>query len=519
MVGCFIGWLRTFADGPVGPNRDHGNSDTFFEPPSQTIYRLFPPSKKKSIHVYGDNGTLAWATPAGELPLVANCIRNKLIGVEYKKSIERGADCYDRAATLRKVVNFPQGTGYSMGLSLDLDLQPVNVSYIHNRWPRFTYQYNALDIRLQYFIDSHKVVQQYQVRNNGQEEQSLPFIVSSDICFWEHKDLREDARPVPTGKSPNRLLLFRNSEVFVRDTTYKAHLRMTLFQNTKRISLWADKPLGIDAETIEGGNDTHDTDEEIKPTESELQDILINKKDLQYHKNFRLKFMYDKHYDRDTRRKQSQPYQMKNFAEHRDRLTLPGLSTQELCLIIHLEDSIPDDIACNDSGVGIIDISSNICSLDEERLDVDQRSQLIGEIEEKELVIIEEYKNLCRSIVNPEDHTQIKNFVGQLIRLGADHAKLQWIGEARYYYHFACLVAESFSMQDLLLSKTPYEHARFLDGNGWHSTALKTLDKDFQALSFKGFRVVGEPSQWIDILVQFASMYLKASSFSKAEIL
>ncbi|KAG7006888.1 hypothetical protein G7Y79_00012g032240 [Physcia stellaris] len=265
-----------------------------------------------------------------------------------------------------------------MGLSLDLDLRPVNVSYIHNRWPRFTYQHNALDIRLQYYIDSHRVVQQYQIRNNGQEEHFLPFIVSSDICFWEHKDVREEARPVPTGKSPDRLLLFQNSEVLVRDTTYKAHLRMTLFQNTQRISLWADKPLGIDEETIEGGNDTHDTDRGIERFERELQDIIINKRDFLYSQNFHLTSMYELHYGRDVRRKQTQPSQRKNFAKHHDKLTLPGLSTQELCLVIHLEDILPDDVAYDDPGLRTTDISSRIRFLEEMR----QSHQLLSEIRE-----------------------------------------------------------------------------------------------------------------------------------------
>ena len=515
LVSCFIGLLRIFADGHIAPNRDHGNSNIFFEPLSKTIYRLDPPSKTKSIYTFGDNGTLAWATPAGELVSVARCIGNKFIGVEYKKGIERGAGYTDRATTLRKVVNSPQGTGYSMGLSLDLDLRPVNVSYIHNRWPRFTYQHNALDIRLQYYIDSHKVVQQYQVRNNGQEEQSLPFIVSSDICFWEHKDLREEARPVPTGKSPDRLLLFHNSEVLVRDTISKAHLRMTLFQNTQRISLWADKPLDIDEETIEAGNDTNDTDRGIEDFESELQDIIRNQKDFSSSKNLYLKSMYDLHCDRDVRRNQTQPSQRKNFAEHRDKLTLPGLSTQELCLVIRLEDILLDEVAGNDPDVGVTDISS----LDEKQLDVNQMSQYFNETRETESDIIKEYKNLCGSVGHPEHHVQIENFVGQLIRLGVYNVGLQWIGDARYYYHFACLVAESFSKQDLLLSKTRYAYARFLDRNGWHSTALKVLDEYLQALSSKSLRVVGEPRPWIDILAQFASMYLKAGSFSKAEIL
>lgn len=406
-----------------------------------------------------------------------------------------------------------------MGLSLDLDLRPVNVSYVHNRWPRFTSQYKALDIRLQYYIDSHRVIQQYQIRNNGQEEDFLPFVVSSDICFQEHKDDREEARPVPTGKSPDRLLLFQNSEVVARDTTCKAQMRMTLFQNTQRISLWADKPIGIDDETIKDGNNTHDTDKEIKRIEGKLQDVLISKMGLSFSTNRSLKSMYDQHYDRDARRRQSQPYQRKNLAEHRDKLTLPGLSTQELCMIIHLEDILPDDVACNDPGLGTVENKLDICSLDEKRTDSDQRQQLHNEIIDKEGFIIAEYENLRGSVINLDHYGQINNFVDQLIRLGAIYVKLQRIGLARYYYHFACLVAESFSMQDLLLSQTRYEYARFLDRNGWHSTALKTLDESFHALSSKSLDVAGGPSQWTDILVRFASMYLKANSFSKAETL
>ena len=172
--------------------------------------------------------------------------------------------------------------------------------------------------------------------------------------------------------------------------------------------------------------------------------------------------MYEGCFDRDARRKQSQPYQRLNFTEHRDKLTLPGLSTQELCMIIHLEDILPDDILCSDPDSGVTDIPSNISSPDEERLDMDRISQLLSDIEKKESLVIAEYG----SFVNLENSGQIHNLVEQLIRLGSDHVKLLSIGEARYYYHFACLVAESFSTEDLLISRTRYEYARFLDRNG-----------------------------------------------------
>ena len=166
-------------------------------------------TRPKSFYPFGANGTVGWTTAAGELLQVASCINNKLVGAEYQKNIQRETDYDDRGKMLEEAISAPQGSGYGIGLSLGVPLEPEEKSWVHNRWPRFTYRHGALNIRLQYYIHASTVIQEYQVRNMGQEEVPLPYIYSSDICFRKHGSDKSQIYPVPTGKSPARLLLFQ----------------------------------------------------------------------------------------------------------------------------------------------------------------------------------------------------------------------------------------------------------------------------------------------------------------------
>ncbi|KAL8634463.1 MAG: hypothetical protein Q9228_007942, partial [Teloschistes exilis] len=208
----------------VAPRHDHGPFPDTFEAPSGSTTSLDPPSKTRSMFPFGIDGTLAWTTPAGELLQVASCLENKLISVEYKRSIDRGRGYLDRGKMLERALDQSQGSGFGIGLSLDLALEPVHKSWLYNRWPRYRFMDNGLDIRLQYYIDAHSVIQQYSVRNNGEEEKSLPYSFSSDLVFREHRGQKSPIHPVPTNKTPERLFLFRNSEVLIQNQTEKCQV-------------------------------------------------------------------------------------------------------------------------------------------------------------------------------------------------------------------------------------------------------------------------------------------------------
>ena len=211
------------------PRRGHGSSDTFFDAPTESTFRLKPRSKLKSAYSFGRDGTLGWTTPAGELLSVASSIDERLVGIEFKKSIELGQDYHQRGKMLARAVKASQGSGYGIGLSLDMEINSSQVSWVYNRWPRYTYQHDGLEIRLQYYVESQSVIQQYQIRNNGQEDASLPYVITSDVCFRKHQWPAEAMQPVPSTKCPERLLIVQNSEVLIRNPTYQAQFKNGAF--------------------------------------------------------------------------------------------------------------------------------------------------------------------------------------------------------------------------------------------------------------------------------------------------
>ena len=223
---------------------------------------MSPPSKTKSIYPFGNEGTLAWATPAGELLQIASCIDNELIGIECKRLVEKGDGYYQKGRMLSEAVQLPQGSGCGIGLSLAVDIQPSDVSWVQNRWPRFTYQYNNLDIKLQYYVEpkSRSIIQQYQICNTAPNEVSLPFIVSSDACFRRHGNASHKSHPIPSGKSHERLLLFNNSEVLLDCAAERAQFRMSVFLNAQRLSLWNTNSMGNSEEELMDNSVPQNTD-------------------------------------------------------------------------------------------------------------------------------------------------------------------------------------------------------------------------------------------------------------------
>ena len=486
------------------PRRDHGDSDLFFDPPIETLSRLKSPSKTKSFHCFGDKGTLAWITHAGELMSTANCIQNRLIGVDYKKSLDRGHGYHDRAKMLEKAVNSPQGSGYAIGVSLDIAIEPSDVFWVHNRWPRFRYRSGPLDIRLQYYVDSSSVVQQLQIRNDTEREEHLPYTFSSDICFLEHEFGDQKPHPVPTRKSLERLLIFQNSEVVVRNVTNKAQLKMKLFFNAQRIPVWTKQLLNSDDVDSFESNDPKEPHQEMHQAENRLRNTVLEKKYPSYSDAYEFRAMYSKYYGRKPRQKRFEH----NFAQHRSRIVIPAHSTQELCAIIQLTRLPQHEVEFGDECSGDNTMTDQRSMMDEEYTNLSTRMNNLTS----------EFKDLPSDLSNPEHRSRVHKCVGEHLSIGEACAEINWLGEARYHFHLACLIAESCINKDLIfVSETKFRYANFLNENEWDSDAFQIFNDLLRDLSAQASGNADVTTLWTTVLRRLALLYQAKGDFATAE--
>lgn len=446
--------------------------------------------------------------------MVASCLQNRLVGVEYKKSIQRGQKYRDRAKMLERAVSSPQGAGYGIGISLEHSHEPTDVSWIYNRWPRYTYQSDHLDIRLQYYIDSHSIVQQYQIRNNGQKEASLPYIINSDICFREHESSIRATDPIPTIRSPKRLILFLNSEVVIRSGAERASLKMAVFLNAQRVTAWTENLRSSDGEATPEINDPRNISEQksekLEEAEDKLRRTILDKKLPSYGDDQIYKYTYSKHYDAEHRRKQSLPDDEHNFAEWRSELRIPENTTQELCAIIQLSELLPheiDFIDASSSGRVVQDIPTTLGAEETE----------IDNIWNRQLALVNDLKGVPLNTTDSEHRSRIVDFLAKHIAIGEELAKQDWLGEARYHFHTAYLIAESFFKEDILFPETHFRYAMFLDDNGWYTDGFELLNDLVDNLSSRECRDADITNIWTEALDRLASMYLTKNDFSSAE--
>ncbi|KAL8926579.1 MAG: hypothetical protein Q9208_002906 [Pyrenodesmia sp. 3 TL-2023] len=459
----------------AGLRYDHGDPRKPFDAPAGSTSCLNPPSKTKSFHSFGANGTVGWTTAAGELLQVASCIDNKLIGAEYRKSIQRGFDYVGRGKMLETAVNAPQGSGYGIGLSLRHAIEPLEKSWVHNRWPRFTYRHNGLDIRLQYYIDSNTVMQEYQVRNAGQEEVELPYIYSSDICFREHGSIEDQAYPVPTGKSRARLLLFQNSQVLVKNNEQQCQVTMAFFLNAQRQSLWA-----FEKRSSGRGQGKEDSwrlatfQRELDPDRQEAAGV--------------------------------------DFCS----LIVPPGSTQELRTVIQV--SALSECRQSEPYMGPTPKTENneedhqkngntLVESNKERLRSRQRT------------LVDTAKQLSLGSLGQGANQEFSKFINEHLELGQACSMLKLVGEARYHLFSACLIAEYLCNKE---DSYDWIHSRFvfsefLYDHGWPAMALEFIEPLFHTLSnhksnAEKFIILREKVQY-----RLATMYLKMNEHSKAE--
>ncbi|KAL8719190.1 MAG: hypothetical protein Q9225_003769 [Loekoesia sp. 1 TL-2023] len=484
-LGCFD-WPLTDA----APRPHHGDSHRVFEAPTGSTSRLEPPSKTKSFYAFGLDGTLAWTTAAGELFQIASCIDNKLIGAEYKRSIERGQWYQDRGKMLNRAVNQPQGSGFGIGLSLGVQLEPFETSWVNNRWPRFSYQLGGLEIRLQYCIDSRSVIQEYQIRNTGQEELSLPYTFSSDICFLAHKGEPTTFHEVATSKCPERLLLFQNSEVLIRNQTEGCQLAMTLFLNAQRHSLWAKNQLSEDDErestyewpvslySYESESSFEESDE-FEWLEDRLRKTILAGQLVDELEDADFRRSYRKYNDRRYVLRQSDRRNSEDFANCPNILIVPGGSTQELCAVMRLSDFSHQESGSHEPQSILPGPRMNINP--SVKLGGNEMESTVEKIRDRQKVLIAKAKQFAWE-PGLKGKRPIPGFMDDHLKLGA-----------RFVY------------------------AKFLHDHGWQDTALPILERLLDMTS----KVVckGKPISLLKDEVQYwlASLYMEQGNFSKAE--
>ncbi|KAL8756856.1 MAG: hypothetical protein Q9184_004370 [Pyrenodesmia sp. 2 TL-2023] len=500
-----------------GPRHDHGDPRKPFDAPALSTSCLNPPSKTKSFYSFGASGTVGWTTAAGELLQVASCIDNKLMGAEYKKNIQRGLDYEDRGKMLETAVNAPQGSGYGIGLSLGHPLEPVEKKWVYNRWPRFAYRHGALDIQLQYYIDSNRVIQEYRVRNASQEEVRLPYICSSDICFREHGSVSFPIYPVPTGKSPARLLLFQNSQVLVRNTEEQCQMMVALFLNGQRQPFWAvGEGVREDVkETKTLRSSLHSTDGLVKTDERLRRRILAGDLvDEAAESDF--KKSYQRCHDHGQGIRHSPD--VVNLACHKSNLIVPPGSTQELHAVIEIS-------ALSESKQSEPHLAP-VPESESHREDhpnsgnnpVESHKERISSLRSQQKILVDRAKQLSLKNPGQDAKRRISKFLHDHLELGRSCSVLQLIGEARYHLFTACLIAEYLYKEDSYdLNHARFVYSKFLYNNAWVATALEIMETLYQTLSKQKHKAKEYTILWEKVQIWLPTMYLKAEALSKAE--
>ena len=464
------------------------------------------------MYPFGDNGTLAWTTPAGGLLSVASCIRNRLLGVEFKRSIQTGLKRDDRAKSFNVAANSRPGTRNDIGISLEGEIKLLDVSWVQNRWPRYSYQVGHLDIRLQYYIHSQTVIQQYTIRNNRQEDEDLAYVISSDLSFVEHKSGLDSLYPVPTSRSSNRSLLFENSVVLLRNAAEKVQMKMAIFLNGQRKKAWAGEALGIRREEISEENDSEGPDGTLKKAEKMLRDSIDAGKSLTSQAACKYDSICGRYYEHNAPRGLYQAYDDKyDFGQYRSKICVPGQSTQEFCAMIQVLDLPILQEGPTSALSRSFDLENHISTVHKGAKDTDQ--SLSGW-----LTLSHELRALQLDTLDAVQSNKALNLLEKHLSSGESAEKSERIDKAQYHYHVASLIAKSsFDHQRLFRIKIQFKYAQVLDDNFRGSAALTLVKKLFQELSTKHFEAVDVTNLWILVLSRLASMYLDKMDFVNVE--
>ncbi|KAL8861154.1 MAG: hypothetical protein Q9178_002370 [Gyalolechia marmorata] len=504
----------------VASRPDHGDSDVQPKLPPEAISRLDPASTSKCVDTFGLDGTLAWTTPAGELLHIASCVDNKMIGVDYKKSIERGPDYSDRGKMLSKALESPQGAGYGIGISI-LGAEPHDKCWVVNRWPRYEYRASSLDVTLQYYIHSGTVIQEHRFQNTNREDTSINCRISSDICFREHTTGSNPIYPVSTKESSERLLLFQNTEVLMRNKSVKSQFKMALFLNGKRHPLWESGGRKQNASTKSGdGRAWNPSDRELAWTDERLLRRIFGGQLVDEEADSDFRRSYRRYHDL-VRRETEQSNKAVNFASHDFCLFVPADSTQVLRAVFEV--TRPSGRQEDVSKPSITWQAETTRDGDNSRRSSSKPPDLnMNTIRAHQRLLVDRSKQIslrtALRTANLEVWRRVSKLIADHLELGRACAMLEMFGEARYHLFTACLISERlYRKESYALGKARLIYATFLNNQGWNSMATNILEKLLEALPSEGagntkFTVLRHRVQ-----IRLGAVYLEMGRFSEAE--
>ena len=424
-----------------------------------------------------------------------------------------GEEYGNRAKALQKAIKSSQGEGYGLGIAIDLPLDAPEVCWVHNKWPRFSYRQNGLDIRIQYHIDSGKLVQQLQFRNNTTEAISVPYTTSFDVVFRKHASL-ESPHSVPSGKSFERLMLFRNSTLVVQSRRYRTQCEAAFFENGQRKAIWLPDNLDKDEDSSDkssqntssrGSSYLEDEDSRLANWEDIFENDYSFQRRLSESDN-----SYYRHYYKFSRERATAGESPKtNFAKHNKVLKIPAASTQELCVVIKLcsYSSLTRNRQMSQPWESFkITLPGN--NLDRRRNNDEKTTKQQKSLSRQEARLNEKEAKL--STLSVGKRAQLASEVTEAhAALGKHYVKLSDIGQARFHFFLAILVAkDSFRRASRQVCEARLTYAQFLYANGWRLSAKRILQD----------LVIAED---LDVLILVeemqAAMYVEDGNLASAE--
>lgn len=397
-------------------------------------------------------------------------------------------------------------------------MEPFNSCWVQNRWPRFHFRYEGLDIRLQYYIASHTIIQEYRVRNSGIEEVSLPYMFNSDVCFREHSIDPPPVDAVTTARSSARSLLFGNSEVRVRSRARKYELAIALFLNSERHSLYSGDRAGEppQARSNEASHMSSDAEvERLRHIEERLR-ANVQSGDLMGQmpaKDFEA--LYRENNLTKEGISEVKARNVLNWAASTDTLSVPGGSTQELRAVLRLS-SFPHQLdemadpnrltaptqashataASSRSDVDALSLQSqsrtmpetpgardasivNILPAEDEQNPKEEprhvRSLKIARIRQR---LAQKASELSLTSQDAQQKRRLSDFANQHLALGQAFLTDGFINYAGQHLLIACLIAEYAVEEDSYYWRhAQLQYAKYLDYCGWYSSALRIMEQ------------------------------------------
>ena len=415
---------------------------------------------------------------------------------------------------LQTALNLPQGSGNGIGLSLDLNLHPSKVHWVHNRWPRFIYQFRGMEIRLQYYVTSQSVVQQYQIRNDGDEDISLPYIISTDILVRDHGLQTESFWPIPPQKSSERLMMFQNSELLVRNEPNDVQFEIAVFLNKQRISIWMDNQ-PTNGEDEPGDNkDSKVFDQGLQRIEKALRDATVDQKRMPaLHE--RLGY-YISLLEASSGDRRPGSGKIKTFAKFHNTLVVPGGSSQELCAIVKISRPLQLEKDLDQSASKSISAQSKDRAVNGQG-PLDNEARMRSKIRHEEDALHFRRGDISFDISDTRRRAQAIQLMQKYLLLGRASASVDRVGPARYSFFTASLIAEIIYKEDIyLLNVARFRYAKSLLRHGWYSDGLKNMEDLAQSIPNEEGRNPKMTKLWSEVRTQLASDDLNLGRFSQA---